>query len=56
MDKLVPKVDGGAAGGCPVVAFGIKTALYVDDIADSRLFIPHPDAAIANPRPRRNRR
>ena len=28
MDKLVPRVFGGGAGGCPVVVFGIKDALY----------------------------
>lgn len=28
MDKLTPKIDGKAAGGCPVVAFGIKASLY----------------------------
>jgi hypothetical protein len=56
MDKLVPKVNGGAAGGCPVVAFGIKTALFVDDAADPTLFISHPDNAIANRRSRRARR
>lgn len=28
MDKLIPKIDGKGAGGCPVVAFGIKASLY----------------------------
>jgi hypothetical protein len=56
MDKLVRKVNGGAAGGCPVVAFGIKTAIYVDDSANSTLFISHPDEAIASPKERRKRR
>lgn len=28
MDKLVPKIDGGSAGGCPVLVFGIKQQLY----------------------------
>ncbi|SER16882.1 Restriction endonuclease BglII [Neolewinella agarilytica] len=31
MDKLVPKIDGGSAGGCPVLVFGIKAALYVEE-------------------------
>jgi hypothetical protein len=28
MEKLRPKIDGGGAGGCPVVVFGIRAALY----------------------------
>lgn len=28
LDKLVPRAEGGGAGGCPVVAFGITRALY----------------------------
>ena len=24
MDKLLKKIEGGGAGGCPVIAFGIK--------------------------------
>jgi len=28
MSKLLPKVEGGGAGGCPVVVFGIRAALY----------------------------
>ena len=31
MDKLIPRLEGGGGGGCPVVAFGIKRAAYVDD-------------------------
>lgn len=30
-DKLVPRILGGGAGGCPVLAFGIKQSLYIDD-------------------------
>lgn len=30
-DKLRPKLIGGGAGGCPVIAFGIKKSLYVPD-------------------------
>lgn len=33
MRKLLPKVDGGGAGGCPVIVFGIKPSLYVEDDA-----------------------
>ena len=28
MSKLLPKVEGGGAGGCPVVVFGISSKLY----------------------------
>ena len=31
MDKLIPKVEGGGAGGCPVLVIGIKTGSYVVD-------------------------
>lgn len=29
--KLLPRLDGGGGGGCPVLVFGIKSALYVED-------------------------
>lgn len=35
MDKLVPRLEGGGGGGCPVVVFGISRACYVDDRAQS---------------------
>lgn len=31
LDKLLPRLEGGGGGGCPVVAFGIRRAAYVDD-------------------------
>lgn len=31
MSKLLPKIEGGGAGGCPVLVFGIRRALYVED-------------------------
>jgi hypothetical protein len=31
MSKLLPRIDGGGAGGCPVLVFGIKRSLYLDD-------------------------
>lgn len=30
-DKLYPKIQGGGAGGCPVLVFGIAGGAYVDD-------------------------
>ncbi len=32
MSKLLPKIEGGGAGGCPVVVFGISSNLYEEDI------------------------
>ncbi len=31
MSKLIPRVEGGGGGGCPVLVFGIKTTKYVED-------------------------
>lgn len=31
MSKLLPKLEGGGGGGCPVLVFGIRGALYVED-------------------------
>lgn len=31
MGKLLPRLQGGSGGGCPIVAFGIRPALYVED-------------------------
>ncbi len=31
MSKLLPRVQGGGAGGCPVLVFGITERLYVED-------------------------
>lgn len=30
-EKLLPRLNGGGGGGCPVLAFAISEALYVDD-------------------------
>lgn len=37
LSKLQRKLDGGAGGGCPVLAIGMRKALYVDDITDPSL-------------------
>ena len=34
LSKLKRKLDGGAGGGCPVLAVGMKSTLYLDDITD----------------------
>lgn len=31
LDKLLPRIEGGGGGGCPVVVIAIKTEAYVDD-------------------------
>lgn len=31
MDKLIPRILGKGAGGCPVLAFGISPNLYIND-------------------------
>lgn len=35
MGKLVPKLDGGGGGGCPILVFGITKELYVEDALPS---------------------
>jgi hypothetical protein len=30
MSKLLPKIEGGGAGGCPLLVFGMSKKLYVD--------------------------
>lgn len=31
MKKLLPRIEGGGGGGCPLLVFGITPALYVED-------------------------
>lgn len=31
MSKLLPRVEGGGGGGCPIVVFGIRRLLYAED-------------------------
>lgn len=31
MSKLLPRLEGGGAGGCPTLVFGISSRLYVED-------------------------
>lgn len=37
MSKLLPRLNGGGGGGCPVLVFGIRRALYVDDVPDGQV-------------------
>jgi hypothetical protein len=32
MGKLLPRIQGGGGAGCPLLVFGIKRSLYVEDI------------------------
>lgn len=32
MGKLLPRIEGGGGGGCPLLAIGIKSTLYEEDI------------------------
>lgn len=32
MSKLLPRIEGGGGAGCPLIVFGIKKSLYVEDI------------------------
>lgn len=34
LSKLLPRLNGGGGGGCPVLVFGITSKLYVDDRLD----------------------
>jgi hypothetical protein len=31
MKKLLPRIEGGGGGGCPVLVFGITRNLYVEE-------------------------
>jgi hypothetical protein len=31
MSKLIPRIEGGGSGGCPVLVFGITKKLYIED-------------------------
>ena len=31
VSKLLPKLEGGGGGGCPVLVFGISKRLYIED-------------------------
>lgn len=32
MKKLLPRIEGGGGGGCPILVFGIQDSLYIEDI------------------------
>ncbi|MCW1920151.1 BglII/BstYI family type II restriction endonuclease [Rhodobacter sp. KR11] len=34
MSKLLPRIEGGGGAGCPLLVFGIRSALFVDDMGE----------------------
>lgn len=38
LSRLKPRIEGGSGGGCPLLVFGIKPSLYLDDSSE----IPSP--------------
>ena len=41
-EKLIPRLDGGGGGGCPVLAFAISERLYLDDVTPPPSGVPSP--------------
>ncbi len=41
-EKLIPRLDGGGGGGCPVLAFAISERLYLDDVIPPPSGVPSP--------------
>lgn len=37
MSKLLPRLNGGGGGGCPILVFGMRRNLLVDDVPDDEL-------------------
>lgn len=53
--KLRRKLEGGAGGGCPVLAIGMKSSLYIDDVTDPTLSTGFERIVRSNRRTRRIR-
>jgi hypothetical protein len=46
IDKLLPRLEGGSGGGCPILVFGITERLYrEDDVAPEIAAAPDPGDA-----------
>lgn len=46
MSKLVPRIEGGSGGGCPILVFGITSALYDDgNLEDAVRAIPDAEVS-----------
>ncbi len=37
MSKLLPRLNGGGGGGCPILVFGMRPSLYVEDVPDAEV-------------------
>ena len=48
MGKLLPRLEGGGGGGCPVIVFGIRRAAFVDDRDAPTDKVPVDPALIAS--------
>lgn len=43
MQKLIPRLEGGGGGGCPILVFGISPKLYIEDEAVSAIINNAPE-------------
>lgn len=48
MSKLLPRLEGGGGGGCPVVVFGIRRAAFEDDLGSPAPLIPVDPALLTS--------
>jgi len=48
MSKLLPRLEGGGGGGCPVIVFGIRRAAFVDDRVSPVAPVPVDPALISS--------
>lgn len=51
MSKLLPKIQGGGGGGCPILVFGITRKLYVEDEAQDAGEAAQDSEAAIEPEP-----
>lgn len=47
MSKLLPRLHGGGGGGCPILVFGIKKKLLVEDISDDEVPVLQDEFKVA---------
>lgn len=48
MSKLLPRLEGGGGGGCPVVVFGIRRVAFVDDRNAPAPIVPVDPALVSS--------
>lgn len=49
MNKLVRRLTGGTGGGCPILAFGIRTVNTIDDITNPALYVDRVHPSVNHP-------